>query len=54
VEATRNLKVPTIKTMGIFHHVHIAKRQTIIKEDAGEDAGGGLMSSAENVVTWDI
>jgi hypothetical protein len=50
VEATRNPRVPTTKTMGIFHHVHIAKRQTIIKEDAG----GGLMSSAENVVTWDI
>jgi hypothetical protein len=50
VEATRNLKVPTSKMMRFFHHVHIVKRQTVIKENVG----GSLMSSAENVVTWDI
>ena len=48
---TRNqLKAPTSNKMILFRLVHTAKKQTTLQKNVG----GGLTSSAENVVSWSM
>jgi len=53
IEGALYAKAKTLETSKMvifFNHVHTVKRQTILNEDVG----GGLMLSAEDVVTWDM
>jgi len=47
---TKIQKTPTSSKVRLFPLVHIAKGQTIPRENVG----GGRISSAENVAIWDI